>query len=40
MEGAIQAIRGPVGTSVRLDVRKAGTTDTVMMVVERTKIRV
>lgn len=40
MEGAIQAIRGPVGTSVRLDVRKAGTTDPVMMVVERTKIRV
>ena len=39
MDAAIQAIRGPVGTSVRLGVRKAGGTEPVMMVVERMKIR-
>lgn len=40
MEGAIQAIRGPVGTSVLLGVRKAGGPEPVSMVVERMKIKV
>jgi hypothetical protein len=40
MEGAIQAIRGPVGTSVLLGVRKGGGPDPVSMVVERMKIKV
>ncbi|HEU5056328.1 MAG TPA: carboxypeptidase regulatory-like domain-containing protein, partial [Kofleriaceae bacterium] len=39
MEGAIQAIRGPVGSTVALAVRKAGQGDPVTMVVERMKIR-
>jgi RNA polymerase sigma factor (sigma-70 family) len=38
-DGAIQAIRGPVGTTVRLGIRKAGAGEPVEQVVERVKIR-
>ncbi len=39
MDGAIQAIRGPVGTRVSLAVRKGGQGEPVVMVVERMKIK-
>jgi hypothetical protein len=38
-DGAIQAIRGPVGTTVRLGVRKADSQGTSELTVERRKIR-